>query len=116
MLRERAGGEGASWGCDARRDGEWGEWQQWDGVWWIRVGHSNLNSRQRRQVSRGLKWLVAREQNEVIKLLRELKSAISKGNESAEASDGTNRRDKSSEGEAEKKSEATTMTTRPCKE
>ena len=49
-----SGSEGASWGWDARRDGEWGEWQQWDGVWWIRVGHSNLNSRQRRQVSRGL--------------------------------------------------------------
>ena len=38
----------------------------------------------------------------MIKLLRELKSAIWKGNESAEASDGTNRRDKSSEGETEK--------------
>ena len=55
-----------------------------------------------RQVSRGLKRLVAREQNEVIKLLRELTSAFWKGNESAEASDGTNRRDKSSEGETEK--------------
>ena len=97
-----SGGEGASWGCDARRDGEWREWQQWDGVWWIRVGHTYLNSRQRRQVSRGLKRLVAREQNEVIKLLRELKSAIWKGNELAEAIDGTNQRDKSSEGETKK--------------
>ena len=96
------GGEGANWEYDGRRDGEWGEWQQWDGMWWIRVGHSNLNSRQRRRVSRNLRQLIAREQNEVLKLLRELKSALWKGNESVEACDKTMQGGRSSDGETEK--------------
>ena len=54
--------------------------------------HSNLNSHQRRQVSRGLKRLIAREQNEVIRLLRELKGAIRKGTETADTSDVWSRR------------------------
>ena len=53
-------------------------------------------------MSRGLKRLIAREQNEVIRLLRELRGAIKKGTELAEASDATNRRDQSSGGETEK--------------
>ena len=89
-------------GRDWRRDDDCGEWQQWDKVWWINAGRSDLNSRQRRQVSMGLKRLVEREQNEVICLLRELRSAIKKGTELAETSDTTNRPGSSSGGETEK--------------
>ena len=53
-------------------------------------------------MSRGLKRLIAREQNEVIRLLRELRSAIKKGTELAESSDATNHRGKSSGGKTEK--------------
>ena len=53
------------------------------------VERSDLNCRQRRQVSRGLKRLIAREQNEVKRLLRELRGATKKGTEMAEANDVT---------------------------
>ena len=89
-------------GYDGRRDGEWGGWTQWDGEWWIRVGRSNLNSRQRRRVSRDLRRLIAREQNEVSKILRELKSAMWKGNESMEACEKTMQGGRSSDEETEK--------------
>ena len=36
-----------------RGDGAGGEWQRWNGAWWVKVGQQNLNSRQRRQISRG---------------------------------------------------------------
>ena len=42
--------ENESW----RHDGAGGEWQRWKGAWWVKVGRQNLNSRQRRQISRGL--------------------------------------------------------------
>ena len=85
-----------------RRDGAGGEWQRWKGEWWIRVGSSNLNSRQRRRVSRDLRRLIAREQNEVLKLLRELKSALWKGDESAETCNRVTQGGGSSDGETEK--------------
>ena len=64
--------ESASW----RRDGAGEEWQRWKGVWWVKVGQQKLNSRQRRQISRGLQRLTAREHNEVTWLLKELTSEI----------------------------------------
>ena len=85
-----------------RRDGAGGEWQRWKGEWWIRVGSSNLNSRQRRGVSRNLRRLIAREQNEVWELLRELKSALWKGNESAGTCDRETQGGGSSDGRTEK--------------
>ena len=42
-------------------DGE--EWQRWEGSWWIRVNHDDLNSRQRRKISRNLKKMIDREKN-----------------------------------------------------
>ena len=66
------------------------------------MGRSNLNSRQRRRVSRNLRRLIARKQNEVLKLLRELKSALWKGNESAEACDRATQGGGSSDGGTEK--------------
>ena len=95
-----SGGEGANgsrWGYDGRRENDWGEWQQWDGEWWIRVGLF-----QRRRVSRNLRRLIAREQNEVLKLLRELKSALWKGNEFAETCDRVTQGGGSSDGETER--------------
>ena len=67
-----------------------------------RVGSSNLNSRQRRRVSRNLRRLIAREQNEVWELLRELKSALWKGNESAGTCDRVTQGGGSSDGRTEK--------------
>ena len=63
--------ENVSWRHDAG-----GEWQRWKCAWWVKVGHQNLNSRQRRQIPRGLWRLTAREANEVARLLRELQSEI----------------------------------------
>ena len=90
--------ESTSW----RRDDAGGEWQRWKGEWWIRVASSKLNSRQRRRVSRNLRRLIPREQNEVLKLLRELQSALWKGNESAETCDRVKQGGGSSDGETEK--------------
>ena len=80
-------GNGASWehdGCRVGGLGGWhqwdGEWAQWDGEWWVKVGRSSLNARQRRRISRDLRRLIAREQNEVLKLLRELRGAVWRGN------------------------------------
>ena len=42
----------------------------------VKVEQQNLNSRQRRQISRGLQRLTAGEHTEVAWLLRELKSEI----------------------------------------
>ena len=66
------GEENASW----RRDGAGGAWQRWKRAWWVKVGGQNLNSRQRSRVSKGLQRLVARGQNEMIRLLTELKNEI----------------------------------------
>ena len=37
------------------------EWQRWEGSWWIRVNHDDLNSRQRIKISRNLKKMIDRE-------------------------------------------------------
>ena len=102
-------GIGANWEHDGRRVGGWGgwhqwdgEWAQWDGEWWVRVGRSSLNARQRRRISRDLRRLIAREQNEVLKLLRELKSAMWKESESVDACDRLVQGGRSLDGETEK--------------
>ena len=64
--------ESASW----RREGAGGEWQRWKGAWWVKVEQQNLNSRQRRQISRGLRRLIARGREETIGVLEELKHEI----------------------------------------
>ena len=42
----------------------------------IRVNQDDLNSRQRRKISRGLKRMIDREKNGMARLLRELKKSI----------------------------------------
>ena len=59
-----------------RRDGAWGEWQRWKGAWWVKVGRQNLNARQRKQISRGLRRLIAGGQDEMMRLMTELKNEI----------------------------------------
>ena len=49
--------ENVSW----RHDGARGEWQRWKGAWWVKVEQHHLNSRQRRQISRGLWRLTERK-------------------------------------------------------
>ena len=61
-------------GCRRETDGE--EWQRWNGSWWIRVEQQNLNSRQRRKISRGLRRMITREQNGMANLLKELRNEI----------------------------------------
>ena len=102
-------GNGASWERDDWRVGGWGgwhqwdrEWAQWDGEWWVKVGRSSLNARQRRRISRDLRRLIAREQNEVLKLSREMRSALWRGNGSMDACERSARGGRSSDGEMEK--------------
>ena len=64
--------ESVSW----RREGAGGEGQRWKGAWWVKVEQQNLNSRQRRQIARGLLRLIARGQEEMIGVLEELKDEI----------------------------------------
>ena len=64
--------ESASW----IREGAGGEWQRWKGAWWVKVEQQNLNSRQRRQISRGLRRLIERGQGEMIGLMEELKNDV----------------------------------------
>ena len=47
-----------------------------EGRWWIRVNHDDLNSRQRRKISRNLKKMIDREKNGMARLLQELKKGI----------------------------------------
>ena len=47
----------AVWRCED--DG--GEWQRWNGNWWIRAEQHDLNSRQRRKISMGLRRTILRE-------------------------------------------------------
>ena len=46
------------------------------GSWWIRVNQDDLNSRQRRMISRNLKKMIDREKNGMARLLQELKKGI----------------------------------------
>ena len=63
---------GITWKCEDEGD----EWQRWEGSWWIRVNQDDLNSRQRRKISRSLKNMIDREKNGMARLLQELKKGI----------------------------------------
>ena len=73
---------GAAW----RREDDGDEWQRWNGNWWIRVEQQDLNSRERREISRGFRRMIIHEQNGMASLLRKLRNGIK-----AEV-EGTNRR------------------------
>ena len=47
-----------------------------EGAWLVKVEQQNLNSRQRRRISRGLRRLIARAREETIGVLEELKDEI----------------------------------------
>ena len=59
-----------------RRECDGDAWQRWNGAWWIRVEQPNLNSRQRRKISRGRRRMITPEQNGMTNLLRELRDEI----------------------------------------
>ena len=55
--RMTAAAEPSTWsrGIPWKYEDEGDEWQRWEGSWWIRVNQDDLNSRQRRKISRSLK-------------------------------------------------------------
>ena len=63
-------------GAPRRHEDDGDEWQRWNGHWWIRVEQADLNSRQRRKISRGLRRMITREQSGMARLLRELRKGI----------------------------------------
>ena len=73
-----AAAEPSTWdkGIPWKYEDEGNEWQRWEGSWWIRVNQDDLNSRQRRKISRGLKRMIDREKNGMARLLWELKKSI----------------------------------------
>ena len=76
--RMTAAAEPSTWnrGIPWRYEDEGDEWQRWEGSWWILVNQDDLNSRQRRKISRGLKKIIDREKNGMARLLQELKKGI----------------------------------------
>ena len=64
-----AAAESSTWnrGIPWRYEDNGDEWQRWEGSWWIRVNQDDLNSRQRRKISRN---------NGMARLLQELKKGI----------------------------------------
>ena len=81
--RARGESDSADWKHDGWRNGGWGgwhqsdgDWAQWDGDWWIKVGKLNLNSRQKRRISRDLQRMITREENEILRILRELRNLM----------------------------------------
>ena len=70
--------ESSTWsrGTSWRHQDSGDEWQRWEGSWWIRVNQDDLNSRQRRKISRKLKKMIDREKNGMTRLLQELKRGI----------------------------------------
>ena len=76
--RMTAAAEPSTWnrGIPWRYEDEGDEWQRWEGSWWIRVNHDDLNSRQRRKISRNLTKMIDREKNGMARLLQELKKGI----------------------------------------
>ena len=73
-----AAAEPSTWnrGIPWRYEDDGDEWQRWEGSWWIRVNQDDLNSRQRRKISRNLKKMIDREKNGMARLLQELKKGI----------------------------------------
>ena len=58
-----------------RRKNDGDEWNWWNGHWWIRIDQ-DLNSRQRRKISRGLRRMITREHSGLAELLQELRNGI----------------------------------------
>ena len=73
-----AAAESSTWnrGIPWRYEDNGDEWQRWEGSWWIRVNQDDLNSRQRRKISRNLRKMIDREKNGMARLLQELKKGI----------------------------------------
>ena len=78
MYDRMAAAEASTWGKGVpwRQEDEGNDRQRWEGSWWIRVNQDDLNSRQRRKISRGLKRMIDREKNGMARLIRELKKGI----------------------------------------
>ena len=76
--RMTAAAEPSTWnrGIPWKYEDEGDEWQRWEGSWWIWVNQDDLNSRQRRKISRSLKKIIDREKNGMARLLQELKKGI----------------------------------------
>ena len=76
--RMTAAAEPSTWnrGISWKYEDEGDEWQRWEGSWWIRVNQDDLNSRQRRKISRGLKKMIDCEKNGMARLSQELKKGI----------------------------------------
>ena len=76
--RMTAAAEPSTWnrGIPWEYEDEGDEWQRCEGCWWIRVHQDDLNSRQRRKMSRSLKKMIDREKNGMARLLQELKKGI----------------------------------------
>ena len=76
--RMTAAAEPSTWnrGIPWRYEDEGDEWQRWEGSWWIRVNQDDLNSRQRRKISRCLKKMIDREKNRMARFLQGLKKGI----------------------------------------
>ena len=73
-----AAAESSTWnrGIPERYEDSGDEWQLWEGSWWIRVNQDDLNSRQRRKISRNLRKMIDHEKNGMARLLQELKKGI----------------------------------------
>ena len=69
--RMTAAAEPSTWnrGIPWKYEDEGDEWQRWE-------GQDDLNSRQRRKISRSLKKMIDREKNGMARLLQELKKGI----------------------------------------
>ena len=54
MYDRVAAAEASTWCKDVswRQEDEGDDWRKWEGSWWIRVSQDDLNSRQRRKISR----------------------------------------------------------------
>ena len=97
-------------GIPWRHEDEGDEWQRWEGSWWIRVNQDDLNSRQRRKISGGLKRMIDRERNGMAKLLRELKKGIKA--EIDESRQGANMNSESDEKSGDGEEDSTTYQVR----
>ena len=73
-----AAAESSTWnrGIPWRYEDNGDEWQRWEGSWWIRVNQDDLNSRQRRKISRNLRKMIDREKNGMARLHQEQKKGI----------------------------------------
>ena len=78
MYDRMAAAEASTWGKGVpwKQEDEGDDWRRWEGSWWIRVNQDDLNLRQRRKISRGLKRMIDREKNGMARLNRALRKGI----------------------------------------